>query len=147
MVWLRGRTSKALSVSMPPMRIEHMTSQFAALAIDCADPGLLTKFWCEVLGWAVIDSDETGFSIGSPDGSGPTIDLISVPERKTVKNRLHIDLRADGCTTDEELDRLLGLGALRVDVGQGPDVSWVVLADPEGNEFCLLSRTMQEVAA
>lgn len=124
-----------------------MTSKFAALAIDCADPELLSNFWCEVLGWVVVDSDETGFSIGSPDGLNPSIDLILVAERKTVKNRLHIDLRADGCTTTEELARLLGLGARRVDVGQGPDVSWVVLADPEGNEFCLLFRTMQEVQA
>ncbi len=119
--------------------MEHMTSQFAALAIDCADPELLASFWCGALGWAVIDSDETGFSIAPPDGSSPTIDLISVPERKTVKNRLHMDLRAEGCTTDEELGRLLRLGAVRVNVGQDADVSWVVLADPEGNEFCLLS--------
>lgn len=138
---------QALSARMPAIRMEHVTSQFAALAVDCADPQILSTFWCEALGWDVIDSDETGFSIASPDGSGPTIDLISVPERKTAKNRLHIDLRADGCTTDEELDRLLRLGAVRVDVGQGPDVSWVVLADPEGNEFCLLSRTVQEVMA
>ena len=129
------------------MRIVSMTSHFAALAIDCVKPEPLTNFWCAVLGWVVIDSDETGFSIGSPDGVGLTIDLISVPERKTVKNRLHIDLRADGCTTAEELDRLMGLGAQRVDVGQSPDVSWVVLADPEGNEFCLLSRTVQEVVS
>lgn len=131
---------------MRTLRIVSMTSQFAALAIDCANPGLLTNFWCEVLGWVVIDSDETDFSIGSPDGLGLTIDLIAVPEPKTVKNRLHIDLRADGCTTAEELDRLMALGAQRVDVGQTPDVSWVVLADAEGNEFCLLSRPVQEVA-
>ena len=61
------------------------------------------------------------------------------------ENRLHLDVRADGSTTAEELDRLLALGAVPADVGQGPDVSWVVLADPEGNEFCLLSRTVQEV--
>jgi hypothetical protein len=62
-----------------------------------------------------------------------------------VKNRLHLDLRADGSTTAGELARLLELGARRVDVGQGPDVTWTVLADPEGNEFCLLQRTAQEV--
>jgi hypothetical protein len=67
-----------------------------------------------------------------------------VPEGKSVKNRLHLDVRADGSTTAQELERLLALGARRADVGQGPDVSWVVLADPEGNEFCLLSRPVQE---
>ena len=68
-----------------------------------------------------------------------------MPEGKTVKNRLHFDLRADGVSTTEELERLLALGARRRDVGQGPDVSWVVLGDPEGNEFCLLSRSVQDV--
>jgi hypothetical protein len=68
-----------------------------------------------------------------------------VPEVKQVKNRLHLDLRADGTSFDAEVDRLEALGARRVDVGQGPDVTWVVYADPEGNEFCLLRRTVQEV--
>ncbi len=72
--------------------------------------------------------------------------MIAVPEAKTVKNRLHFDLRADGVSTSEELERLLALGARRTDVGQGPDVSWVVLGDPEGNEFCLLSRSVQDLA-
>ena len=84
-------------------------------------------------------------SIAPADGGWPTIDVLAVPEPKTVKNRLHLDLRADGVPTAQELDRLLALGARRVDVGQGPDVSWVVLGDPEGNEFCLLSRSVQEV--
>jgi hypothetical protein len=72
------------------------------------------------------------------------IDVVPVPEHKTVKNRLHLDLRADGMPTADELERLLALGARRVDVGQAPDATWVVLSDPEGNEFCLLSRTVQE---
>ena len=70
--------------------------------------------------------------------------MAPVAENKTVKNRLHLDLRADGVPTAAELERLLGLGARRVDVGQGADATWLVLSDPEGNEFCLLSRTVQE---
>jgi hypothetical protein len=66
-------------------------------------------------------------------------------DSKQVKNRLHLDLRADESSTAGELQRLEGLGARHVDVGQGPDVTWVVLTDPEGNEFCLLSRTVQDV--
>ena len=62
-----------------------------------------------------------------------------------MKNGLHLCLRADGPSTAAELERLLALGARRADVGQGPDVSWTVLADPEGNEFCLLARTAQEL--
>jgi Glyoxalase-like domain len=73
--------------------------------------------------------------------------VVSVPERKSTKNRLHLDLRADGLSTADELARLVELGARPADVGQGPDVSWVVLADPEGNEFCLLSRSIQDVEA
>jgi hypothetical protein len=70
--------------------------------------------------------------------------VVAVPEKKMVKNRLHLDLRADGLTTSDELERLLTLGARRTDVGQGADATWVVLSDPEGNEFCLLSRSVEE---
>lgn len=125
----------------------RMTSRFAVLCVDSVDPEPLARFWCDVLGWNVVDRDEDSVSIGPDDGVGPHIDFLTVPEAKDGKSRLHLDLRADGCTTAEELDRLLGLGAHRVDVGQGPDVTWVVLADPQGNEFCLLSRTFQQVAA
>jgi catechol-2,3-dioxygenase len=123
-----------------------MTSRIAVIAVDALDPDALARFWCEVLGYSVLDRDEEGVGIGPSEGDGPRIDLLRVPEGKTVKNRLHLDLRADGTTTEAELDRLLQLGATRADVGQGPDVSWVVLADPEGNEFCLLSRTVQQAA-
>ncbi len=125
----------------------RVTSHFAVLCIDSVDPKPLALFWCDVLGWGIVDQDETDFSIGRADDVGPRIDFLAVPEAKAGKNRLHIDLRANGCTTAEELDRLLALGARRVDVGQGPDVTWVVLADPEGNEFCLLSRTVHQFAA
>ena len=126
-----------------------MTSRIAALAVDAHDPARLADFWCQVLGWVVHDHDEDGLvtiapSGARPDAGDPSIDFAPVPEPKTVKNRLHLDLRADGTSRDEELERLLALGARHADVGQGPDVSWVVLADPEGNEFCLLSRTVQE---
>ncbi|MGY1843171.1 VOC family protein [Modestobacter sp. SYSU DS0875] len=118
-----------------------MTSRIAVLAIDAVQPRLIADFWCVVLGWSVVEEDDGVISIG---GDGGQIDVCPVPEAKTVKNRLHLDLRADESSTAEELDRLLTLGARRVDVGQDDDVSWTVLADSEGNEFCLLSRTVQE---
>ncbi|WP_445154210.1 VOC family protein [Arthrobacter sp. Hor0625] len=128
-----------------------MPSQLASVAIDAVDPKVVADFWCAVLSWTIIEeaADEDGelISIGPRDNSAPSIDVIAVPGAKTVKNRLHFDLRADGVSTAEELERLLALGARRTDVGQGPDVSWVVLADPEGNEFCLLSRSVQDVEA
>jgi hypothetical protein len=126
--------------------VQAVTSALATIAIDAVDPRPVADFWCAVLGWIVLEHDDDGVSIGSPDGLTPTIDVWHVPEPKTVKNRLHLDLRADGIERDAELQRLLGLGATRVDVGQAPDVSWVVLADPAGNEFCLLSRTVQDLA-
>ncbi len=122
-----------------------MTSRFATLAIDADDPSRVAEFWCDVLDWQIVERSADGISIAAEDGSWPTIDVLPVPESKTVKNRLHLDLRADGVSTEEELDRLLALGATRVDVGQSPDSSWVVLADPEGNEFCLLSRSVQQL--
>lgn len=115
--------------------------------IDAVQPRVVADFWCSVLGWRVHDEDDDFISIAPPDGSWPMIDVVPVPEHKTVKNRLHVDLRADGVSTADELARLLDLGARRVDVGQASDASWVVLSDPEGNEFCLLSRTVQEARA
>lgn len=122
-----------------------MSSRIAVIAIDAVRPRVVADFWCRVLGWQVVEEDGGVVSIAPADGSWPWIDVIPVPEPKTVKNRLHLDLRADGVPTDDELQRLVDLGAQRTDVGQGADVSWVVLSDPEGNEFCLLSRTVQEV--
>ena len=122
-----------------------MPSQLAIVAIDAVRPRVVADFWCAVLDWRVVDEDSDIISIAPRDKCWPSIDVIAVPEGKTVKNRLHFDLRADGVSTAEELERLLALGARRTDVGQGPDVSWVVLGDPEGNEFCLLSRTVQDI--
>ncbi len=124
---------------------DNMTSRIAAVAIDAIDPHLVVEFWCAVLDWKVVEEDAGIISIAPKDGAWPTIDIVPVPESKTLKNRLHLDLRADGVTTERELERLISLGASRVDVGQGQDVSWVVLGDPEGNEFCLLSRSVQDL--
>jgi hypothetical protein len=124
-----------------------MSSRIAAIAIDAVQPQVVADFWCGVLGWQVVEEDGGVLTIAPADGSWPTIDVTPVPEGKSVKNRLHLDLRADGLPTGDELSRLLDLGARRADVGQGADATWVVLADPEGNEFCLLLRTVQEVTS
>ncbi|MFI6990300.1 VOC family protein [Nonomuraea wenchangensis] len=127
-----------------------MTSRLTELTIDCHDPERLAAFWCAVLGLEVIDRNEHKVEIGSWEPTveevrarqmPPTLLFIQVPEGKTVKNRLHLDVSPIDCSTDDEVTRLLGLGATKSDVGQGPDRSWVVMADPEGNEFCVL-RTL-----
>lgn len=135
----------AWTVKIRSGTMRRMTSRIAVLAIDARDPDAVADFWCQALDWRVTERSDEGVSIAPPDDSWPTIDVLPVPEDKTVKNRLHLDLRADGVSTDVELERLLALGARRVDVGQADDVTWVVLADPEGNEFCLLSRTVQDL--
>lgn len=122
-----------------------MSSRLAVIAIDAVQPRVVADFWCAVLGWQIIGEDEDTITIAAADRSWPMIDVAAVPEGKATKNRLHFDLRADGVSTAEELDRLLALGARRVDVGQPSDTSWVVLADPEGNEFCLLARSVQQL--
>jgi len=122
-----------------------MSSRIAAITIDAVRPRVVADFWCNVLGWQVVEEDDGVIGIAAADGSWPSIDVAPVPENKTVKNRLHLDLRADGMPTGDELERLLGLGARRVDVGQGSDATWLVLSDPEGNEFCLLPHAVQEV--
>lgn len=120
-----------------------MANRITAIAIDCADPELLASFWTAVLGWQVTDRDDDGVSIGAP--AAPFgIDFFKVPEPKRNKNRLHLDLNATDREQDDELRRLLDLGATPADVGQG-EVSWYVLADPEGNEFCLLRRRVDPV--
>ncbi|GLX97329.1 VOC family protein [Herbidospora sp. NBRC 101105] len=130
-----------------------MTSRFTELTIDCHDPERLAAFWCEVLDFKVIDRGEGKVEIGSWEPTvervlarqmPPTLQFIQVPEGKTVKNRLHLDVSPIDGSTDDEVTRLLGLGAVRRDLGQGPDRSWVVMADPEGNEFCVL-RTLAVV--
>src|ERR1700730_6417653 len=124
-----------------------MPARLSCLCIDAVDPGPVADFWAAVLGWDVIEDGDEGISLAAPGRALPTLDILPVSVAKGVKNRLHLDLRADGTSFDNELERLEGLGARRVDVGQGPDVTWVVFADPEGNEFCLLRRTVQEVMA
>ena len=122
-----------------------MTSQLAVIVIDAIEPRPIAEFWAAVLGWSIVEEEADIVSLAPESGAAPSIDVARVPERKTLKNRLHLDLRADGSTQPQEVERLIGLGARRVDVGQGPDASWVVLADPEGNEFCVLSRSVQDL--
>jgi catechol 2,3-dioxygenase-like lactoylglutathione lyase family enzyme len=124
-----------------------MTARISCVCIDAVEPRPVAEFWVAVLGWEVVEDSDEGISLASPARDMPTLDILPVPEAKPVKNRLHLDLRADGTSFDAEIERFEGLGARRVDVGQGPDVTWVVFADPEGNEFCLLRRTVQEVMA
>ncbi len=112
------------------------------LGCDANDPHRLARFWADALGYVAEPGydEPDGASIIDPDGKGPAICWLRVPEQKQAKNRLHIDLAPHiAQDRDAEIEALLAKGATRVDVGQPADVTWTVLADPEGNEFCVLS--------
>jgi Glyoxalase-like domain len=127
-----------------------MGSRLTEIVVDCHDPVAQAGFWAAALGYHVVRSEDGQVEIASwereppmlaervrQEPGVPTLVFVTVPEGKAVKNRLHLDLRPVGCSHAEEVERLIGLGARRVDIGQGT-VPWVVLADPEGNEFCVL---------
>ena len=118
-----------------------MSSRFSELVVDAVDPAALAEWWGRVLECPVEMLD--GDAYLRPPDSVREIVFEPVTEGKTVKNRLHIDLSPHGVDQATELERLLALGATEIDIGQG-DQTWVVLADPEGNEFCLLRGRFEE---
>jgi hypothetical protein len=111
----------------------------AAIVVECYDPRTMAYFWTQASGYFIHDT-VGAIALEAPSGEGPFLEFIPSGAVKTVKNRVHLDV-APGVDDDHraEVERLLKRGARRVDVGQG-DVPWIVLADPEGNEFCLLRR-------
>jgi hypothetical protein len=113
------------------------TGPIAAVVVDAADPARLAGFWGAATGWPVARSGDGFAALRDPAG-GPFLELVASDSVKRGKNRLHIDLRpVEGATRDGEADRLITLGAEPADIGQGT-TPWVVLADPEGNELCVL---------
>jgi hypothetical protein len=116
-----------------------MSSRWYHLVIDSHDPRKLARFWSQALEQPILLEEDDEVIVGSDEYSWPGLCFLPVPEGKTIKNRLHIDLNPEDDQADE-VARLIGLGATRVSVGEGPEATWVVLADPEGNEFCVLRR-------
>jgi predicted enzyme related to lactoylglutathione lyase len=114
------------------------------IAFDCADPNLLASWWSQVLSQSMGPDDEPGDPEAGFDlGNGQTLYFQRVQENKAVKNRMHICLQPD-VPRDAEVDRVLGLGATLVaDHRESDGHGWVVLADPEGNEFCILRSTAE----
>src|SRR6476659_9481502 len=120
-----------------------MSTRLVHLVVDADEPGRLARFWARALGWEVaseepdeVDVCPPGFSY--PDPSALPLVFVPVPEPKNGKNRVHLDLATDSAAHQAaEVERLLALGAVPADIGQR-DVPWTVLADPEGNEFCVL---------
>jgi predicted enzyme related to lactoylglutathione lyase len=114
-----------------PLSLHH-------IVIDAHDLPALARFWAEVLRWHVLSEREREVVIG-PDAHAPVgICFMPVTDKKAVKNRLHLDLTSAAEDREAEIERILALGARRADVGQTGEESWTVLADPEGNEFCVV---------
>ncbi len=125
-----------------------MACRISELVLDCADAERLAAFWSEVLGYVELGREDDGsIEIGPPDtgfgGLRPTLVLSPSSDPRTGKLPLHIDVNATDRDQDAELERLLALGARPADVGQTGTENWHVLADPEGNVFCLLHARLQ----
>jgi hypothetical protein len=122
-----------------------MACRFTELVIDCRDPERLAAFWSAVLDYRELSREDGAIEIGPEAGFGgaaPTLVFGPVDDPTPGKLRLHIDVNPTDRDQDAELERLLALGATPADVGQTGDEPWHVLADPEGNEFCLLRRRL-----
>ncbi|MFB9925151.1 VOC family protein [Amycolatopsis halotolerans] len=121
-----------------------MACRITELVLDCADPRRMGDFWCEVLGYVELGWDGEDLEIGPPEagfgGPQPTLILSRSTDPKPAKLPLHLDVNPTDRDQDAELERLLAAGARPADVGQTGEESWHVLADPEGNVFCLLRR-------
>ncbi|QKV73100.1 VOC family protein [Amycolatopsis sp. Hca4] len=121
-----------------------MACRITELVLDCHDPDRLAEFWCAVLGYEVIGHEPDGLALGPPGaafGEGPvTLILAQTENPRPGKLPLHLDVSPEGVDQETELARLKALGARPADVGQTGEESWVVLQDPEGNEFCLLRK-------
>ena len=114
-----------------PVRLHH-------IVIDTHDLPRLAQFWTQALGWKVLSEREHEIIIGTDENAPVGICFMPVTDRKTVKNRVHLDITTAAEDRDQEIERLLALGARRADIGQTGAESWTVLADPEGNEFCVI---------
>jgi hypothetical protein len=113
----------------------------SAICLDAVDHLSLATYWVEASGWQIEEqvADE-GTTLRNPNGHRPTLDIMNVPEPHTAKNRLHLDVAPPkDADHEQEVERLLSLGATRADIGQTGEETWTVLADPEGNETCVLS--------
>lgn len=113
-----------------------MASRISEISVDCSDPDAAAAFWCAALDYRITDRDDTSVEIAG-HSTAPTIIFFVSTDAKLHKNRVHLDICPVGTSQRDEVSRLVALGAKQVDIGQG-DVSWTVMEDPVGNEFCVM---------
>ncbi|MGH2750647.1 MAG: VOC family protein [Actinomycetota bacterium] len=114
------------------------TSRIHSVTFDCSEPARVGEFWSQVLGYDVVQKTDDYFWIEPSIGGATPLLFIKVPEAKQQKNRVHLDIETNDRAA--EVDRLIELGASIVDIGTPKDASWTVMADPEGNEFCVATE-------
>ena len=131
--WLMRRPRRGVNpdTGRMPVRLHH-------IVVDAHDLPGLARFWAQALGWEILSEREREIVIGTDDEAPVGMCFMPVTGPKTVKNRVHLDLTSSAEDREQEIERLLALGARRVDIGQAGTESWTVLADPEGNEFCVV---------
>ena len=123
---------------LEPREVYRDTGPIAAVVVGCADPRAMARFWGEAMGWTVHEVTDHHARLRAAKGTGPYLEFLRMPAVRTVWHRVHLDLVPyRGADQAAEVSRLQTLGATLADVGQG-DVPWIVMADPEGNEFCVL---------
>jgi predicted enzyme related to lactoylglutathione lyase len=127
----RDTVQRAAHTVDMPVQLHH-------IVVDAHDLPCLARFWTQALGWKVLSERANEIVIGTHENAPVGMCFMPVTDSKTVKNRVHLDLTCSAADRDQEIDRLLALGARRVDIGQTGAESWTVLADPEGNEFCVV---------
>ena len=127
----RDAARRAAHTGDMPVRLHH-------IVVDAHDLPGLARFWTQALGWKVLSERENEIVIGTDQNASVGMCFMPVTDPKTVKNRVHLDLTSSAADRDQEIARLLALGARQVDIGQTGAESWSVLADPEGNEFCVV---------
>jgi hypothetical protein len=125
---------------LEPRELYRDTGPIACVVVDCADPRGMVRFWGEAIDWTVHQLTDDRALLRSAKGVGPYLEFRRTSDGEVVRSRIHLDVMSDPVEDQaKEVARLEGLGATRADVGQG-DVSWVVLADPAGHQFCVLGR-------
>jgi predicted enzyme related to lactoylglutathione lyase len=135
---VRGRTAGFRDTVQRAAHTAGMPVQLHHIVVDAHDLPGLARFWTQALGWKVLSERANEIVIGTDENAPVGMCFMPVTDPKTVKNRVHLDLTSSAADRDQEIDRLLALGARRAGIGQTGAESWTVLADPEGNEFCVV---------
>ena len=135
---VHGRTAGFPDTVQRASHTAGMPARLHRIVVDAHDPPGLARFWTQALGWKVLSERANEIVIGTDENAPAGMCFMPVTDPKAVKHRVHLDLTSSAADRDQEIDRLLALGARRVEIGQTGAESWTVLADPEGNEFCVV---------